>query len=434
VADLWLPEEDRLGLWEPLGRQLRVIGWRPGPAGVSAVELAPGFVVAVDHAAPTTLTELVLPVDGPTITTAHRRLLTSLVGEAATSSLENIIDTDRPDRPVPLRTDDRRRRWADDGTDDDDHAIRAFTRLTLAADLADAADIPDTARALATLEGAATNVAVDPVVTADRLRRVLDDVAVAVHQRPDLAGSVLDLVDALPITHRATLALDLERLRRRIHHAGHEHRTGGTAMDHLLLPMAAEEMTRRSAKVAEQERREPHRPPIQVDGDHRAWAWLDHGGNVAVTAGPSGGGAWARVFRRSDRLLLGLAPLRADLADAPGQVGVIVLVPPVTSASELIADVVADPAAPRRAPAHDQVRAAVTAGRRAARLARLGDPSADAAWSDCAERWRALGDDQRANLAVRHGQRAFDAGKQRSARRGGPPLGRLLADEVGMRS
>jgi hypothetical protein len=196
------------------------------------------------------------------------------------------------------------------------------------------------------------------------------------------------------------------------------------SMDHLLAPMTADGTPQRAAKAAA-----PRRPPIEVDGDHRAWAWFDHGGNVAVTAGPSAAGAWARVFRRHDRLLLGLAPLRADLATTPGQVQAIVLVPPVADANELVADVVADPAAPRRAPTHDQIRTAITAGRRAARLTRLGDPRANAAWTECADHWRALGDDQRANLALRHGQRAFDNGKIPAPRRG-PQPDRLLADEL----
>jgi hypothetical protein len=181
-------------------------------------------------------------------------------------------------------------------------------------------------------------------------------------------------------------------------------------MDHLLAPMTADGTPQRAAKAAAAERSpaDPHRPPIEVDGEHRAWA---------------------RVFRRRDRLLLGLAPLRSDLATTPGQVQAIVLVPPVADANELVADVVADPAAPRRAPTHDQIRTAITAGRRAARLTRLGDPRANAAWTECADRWRALGDDQRANLALRHGQRAFDNGKVPAPRRG-PQPDRLLADEL----
>jgi hypothetical protein len=461
VADLWLPEEDRLCLWEPLGRQLRVIGWRPGPAGVSSVELAPGVVVAVDHATPTILTELVVPVDGGALTPGHRRLLSTLVGEDAALTLESIIDSDRPDRPVTIRISDRSRdrsprRW-DRSRFDGDRApggdaearIRAFARLALAAGLADDATLPGSARAVAILEAAAATgaltadapvlVDLEDVVPADRLAAALRDVTAAVRQRPDLAAAFRNLVDRLPATTRAVLALDLERLRRHIDEAEAGNRFGRAAgaaapaaaatpasMERLLAPMAAEEAPpRRAAKAAA----EPRRPPLDVDGDHRAWAWLDHGGNVAVTAGASAAGAWARVFRRHDRLLLGLAPLRADLATTAGQVQAIVLVPPVADAHDLVADVVDDPATPRRAPAHDQIRAAVTAGRRAARLTRLGHPMAEAAWMECADHWRALGDEQRANLAVRHGQQAFDTGKLASARRR-PQPDRLLADEL----
>jgi hypothetical protein len=82
-----------------------------------------------------------------------------------------------------------------------------------------------------------------------------------------------------------------------------------------------------------------------------------------------------------------------------------VVVPPADDPDALVVDLVHDPAQARRAPAHDRLRAAVLAGRTAARLTRLRDPSQDLTWRTCADQWHDLGDTQRANLARRRGLR-----------------------------
>jgi len=177
-------------------------------------------------------------------------------------------------------------------------------------------------------------------------------------------------------------------------------------------------------EAAVDDAREAPGTPLPVDGDHRSWAWLDRGSNVQFQTSRSAAGSWARVHRAADRLLLGLAPLRP--ADVDG-LRALVVIPPMPDPTQLVVDVVDDPTAPRRAPAHELTRSAVLAGRRAARLARLGDPSADAAWQECAHHWRVLGDAQRANLALRHGQRD-DRGSPRGR---AASVGSLLADELG---
>jgi hypothetical protein len=145
---------------------------------------------------------------------------------------------------------------------------------------------------------------------------------------------------------------------------------------------------------------------------------------VQFQASRSAAGAWGRVHRAADRLLLGLAPLRPGEAEG---LRALVVIPPVADPDRLLVDVVDDPTTPRRAPVHDLTRQAILSGRRAARLSRRGDPAADAAWQECAHRWRALGDTQRANLALRHGRR-----DDRDRPRGrGATVNVLLADELG---
>ncbi len=412
MPELWLPTEDRHARWEPVGDQVRVIGWRPGPAGLSSIELADGLWVAIDHAHPTTLAEVAVHLVDGQVAADHLPLLSYLLGDEATDRLRRVAGSRAATRPVPLPA------GGDAYHEDLDRPRRrpAFAELAIAADLGDDAHGSDDARAVARLEAA------------DRAMVLGLSALASAHAR-----RALDLLEATPPVLGDDLAHQVAAIARRIE-------AGGDTLLQARLRRAADQLISRPAAepaylaaaammtmpMAAAEEVPPRAAtlPIEVDGAHRAWAGLTATGNVVVTATSSAEGTWARVFRRSDRLLLGLSPLRE--ARSGGQLQSTVVIPR-TDPEDLVVDLVRDPATPRRSPAHDDTRKAVLAGRTAARLTRRRDPSADDAWALTATRWRDLGDAQRANLAERHGQR------DDRARRGSPrfnALPRLLADDL----
>ncbi len=152
-------------------------------------------------------------------------------------------------------------------------------------------------------------------------------------------------------------------------------------------------------------------------GEVRGWAGLDKGANVAVFASTAPAGTWARVFRRHDRVLLGMAPI---LRHGPNDSAVIVV--PPSAPSDLVVDLVAEPAQPLRSPTHVAVAEAIRTGRLAASQSRRRLPWATASWRSCADAWEQAGDQQRANLA-----RRFADGDDDRRTRTGPVL---LADEL----
>ena len=439
MADLWLPLEDRFALWDPLAEQVRVVGWRPGPAGVSSLELAPGLWASVDHASPTTLTDVTVDADGGRIADASLDVLASLLGDEATEVVRGLPAMGASDLPTPIRSRSRR------GVDDLFDAEPWLPHLVLTGDLAEDADLSDLARASALLDGvlpaATLGLALAGALARGGVELLLSASLAPV--RPDHRANLEQrLLHIEHLTPGAVPDLDLRRARRRLDDATARTRPAvrragrmpapppaaaagmapAAAAAKAAAPMEVEDAALQ-ADVAE-DRRELTGAPLAVEGDHRSWAWLDHGSHVRFQASRSAAGSWGRVYRAADRLLLGLAPLR-DTADADG-LRALVVIPPVHDAAQLVVDVVNDATAPRRSPTHDLTRSAVLAGRRAARLTRRGDPGADAAWQECAERWLALGDTQRANFARRHGRRD-DRGSPRGRGAGAPPL---LADDV----
>ena len=418
MSDTWLPLEDRLALWDPIGEQVRVIGWRPGPAGVSSVDLAPGLRASVDHADPTTLTEVTIDADGGRIPDGTLTVLSSLLGVEASEAVRRLPTLGLQARPTPIRS---RRRSVDDLPATD----LWLPHLVLTADLAEDAARSDLGRAAALLDGVPAAAALGLALAHELAARGVELLLAApfTSLRPDVHAALHDRLDAVERRTPAAVAdLDLHRARRRLDDAGAQQRPA--ARRARFRPTSAPPAAAAGAPVAAAKAAAPMEvayaaieadaaaaddlvadrgAPLLVDGDHRSWAWLERGGNVHLQASTSATGAWGRVYRAADRLLLGLAPLR-ERPDADG-LRALVVVPPTGDPDALVVDVVDDPTEPRRAPAHDQLRRAIQTGRRAAQLSRRGDPEADAAWQECAHHWRGLGDTQRANLAARHGRR-----------------------------
>lgn len=419
MGEGWLPQEERRAVWDAQAEQLRVVGWRPGPAGVSSLSVAPGLVVSIDHASPGTVTEVVVDADDGVVEARTRRALDDLFGVEAARVL---ADLPRRGARRPIALSDRYSSlWDHDAGPGHDALVSAILALDLAGD---GSRSPE-ARAVALLEAVlplwhSVRGLVGPIAAEGIARLAEADVVV-----DDASAQALDrLID---VAHRlapsAVSEVDAERARRRVRRRRSPMRTSrsGPAPSPLAAAAAAPADRLEAAFLAESAAAPPapapsRGVPLPVTGDHRGWAWLDGGGNVGVETGAAAGRAWARVFRRHDRLLLGLAPARTGL----------VVIPPTGDASDLEVDLVDDPATPHRAPAHEAIRAAVLAGREAARHTRLGAPDADAAWLDCATRWEALGDVQRANLGRRHGRRDGAASRRRTS----AGVSAFLADEL----
>lgn len=407
MPESWLPLEDRLAHWDPLAEQVRLTGWRPGPAGVSSLELAPGLRASVDHASPTTLTEVTVDADRGHIAADTFFVLTRLVGDHAADVLRRLPSEGPSDRPTPIRY--ARRSEHDEAIYQHDAQTWhvPLAQLLLTADLADDAGLSDVARAAALLDGVIPAMRLRLPILHDVARRGVGLLAQSAprYLDPERSARLRSLLDFAQQLGEVP-ELDVQRARRRLDE-GTAAAAAKSAAARRTRPLAAAAMPAAAPMLAESAAMDDPAPaptgiPLPVDGDHRSWAWLDHGSNVQFRSAPSAAGAWGRVFRGSDRLLLGLAPLR------PGDDGActsLVVIPPVADPDRLVVDVVDDPAAQRRAPTHELARRAILTGRRAAHLSRLDDPAADAVWQDCAAQWSALGDVQRANLASRHGRR-----------------------------
>lgn len=433
MPELLLPSEDRLARWDPEADQLRVIGWRPGPAGVSALDLANGLRVVVDHASPTTLAEVAIDLVRGRIADDHLTLLSNLLGDDAVEVLRRMPGGRVDRRPVRLPSprgyiDDLEYARRDRDRDRDGGAHASFARMVLAADLGDDAGLDDSWRPVALLEAASTAFDVHRSLALDLVRRgvgVLEEVGgpndtKVAYQLASMLRTIAGQAGTDPVARDA--ASWARRLTRRAD-SRHSPATPA-AMPAAMAEFSAAAMPLEARPMAARvhEQAAPPRPEraLPVGGDHRGWASLDRGNNVAVIVPGLLPGAWARVFRTSDRLLLGLSPVRS-VADRRSEA--VVVIPP-TAADDLHVDIVDDPSTPQRAPAHDQVRRAVTAGREAARLSRLRDHDAQRSWETCAAQWEDLGDTQRANLARQHGER----GPNSAPRRRSAPTRPLLVD------
>ncbi len=439
MAELWLPREDRYALWLPDLDQVRVVGWRPGPAGISVVELADGFQVAVDHASLTTLTEITIDLSfGRDDLVSHLPFLEALLGEDVADEVLRLPNHAAADQPVPLGH--RRRRALRDDLErerDDDRrgagaGAFAFARLALGADLGEDGALSDQARALGFLEAAGEAIDLVPSMATNLVERGLDLLELATpvldpKRRARISGFVANLAARLPDGPVRS------RLRTYVPASAVGERADAAELPLAMLsapvaaaaPLSSSPMGVAPSAVTQRSEGDTGVTPLEVDGPNRAWAALEAHGTVRITASRSAENLWGRVFRRSDRLLLGLSPLRVA-HDGERQTSATVLIPP-TPAHDLVVDLTDDPSSPRRAPQHDHVRHAVRLGRAAARLNRRHDPDATVAWRACADAWELLGDTQRANFARQGGLRDDRRGSARFADPGNRPL---LADDA----
>lgn len=383
------------------GDRVLVLGPPAGPAGSSIVELPDGSSWQVDHVDPTVPVQLDAdatdPARSPLLVTAFGGdealfLVDDAIPLAADGTDSDFLEGRRPARGRYV-TPTRRFRNV--------QAREAGERVLLG-DMASDRRLHPLARVAASLEfilpvnSSVARPVLDPLVpamleSADALGREVDDEDLTM-----LEGTVLDGLDSLcrraQKTTRQVPPL-LRDLTDRID------RIAAQSAD-LLVSALRMPMDRVEADLADEELlfaapppatapppRRPDRPVLSRIGDAL----------VNVTVARSDTERWARVLHRNGMVLLGEVPLRRD-----GLVDVAEVVVPADVLDEDLEVQVSDLDDLRVLVGRpvEAIRAAVTAGREAARSDRLGDISvARSRWQRCAELWDRAGDPQRSEQA-----------------------------------
>lgn len=382
------------------GDRLLVLGSPAGPAGSSIVELPDGSSWQVDHADPSEA--VLLDVDANDAA-GSQLLITAFGGDEALFLVDDAmpVSVDGTDgdflegrRPALIRYGTSTRRFRNV------QAREAGERVLLA-DMATDRRLHPLARVAASLEfvlsvnASAARPVLDPLVpamleSADSLGREVDDGDLEL-----LDVMVLDALESLCLRAQKTtrrvppLLRDLSDRMDRITHGSAEHLISALRMpmDRAEPDLADEEILDAAAPAAAPPPRRPERPELSRIGDAL----------VNVTVARSDTERWVRVLHHNGMVLLGEAPLRRD-----GLVDVAEVVVPADVLDEDLEVQVSDLDDLRVLVGRpvDAIRAAVTAGRDAARSDRLGDTSvARNRWEHCAELWHRAGDPQRAEQA-----------------------------------
>jgi hypothetical protein len=222
---------------------------------------------------------------------------------------------------------------------------------------------------------------------------------------------------------QAALILDDEILVQRLHRLSRDLDQGGFRS---RPPVAAMVAAAASAPSHTRRRAEPTGGTVETEGPANASARQVAPSEIEVQGG-AGDDQWARVFRRSDRLLLALAPLRStgDGSEA------LLVIPTGFSPEDLLVDITDDPAAARPSDELVLLRAAVAAGREACRLERIGDnAAASRRWALSADAWERTGSPERAETARQYSGADRSSPRWQSRRRPGGPPTPFFADRV----
>lgn len=381
------------------GDRLQVLGPSPGPAGVSTVELADGATWQVDHVNLDTFA--LLEVDSADAR-GSTLLTTAFGGDGALFAIDSAVDLAGDDWSAisERRPPWRRSRWRGQPFGPD-RAGQAGG-LALLTDQATDPRIHPLGRIVAALE-AASQVHRNPA------QPLIGPLTSGLLQR---CGELVDTFDDSEIE-----PLDLATLHAINALIGD---VEGTQWSPRTTSQRFAGLADRITRVAESAQPaetfgefaalkvRPARQELLVDPMASAAALPERGGEapilertadalVAVTVTRSDEQRWARVMRRGSFMLLGQAPLRRrgliDVAE--------VVIPADVADDDLHAEVLneADLGALVLGPL-DVIRAAITAGREAARADRLArTEEAQLRWEHCSELWRAAGDPDRAAQA-----------------------------------
>jgi hypothetical protein len=390
-----------------------------------------GVRLSVDYANPQLATDLTVeaPLDGDPadLPEPTRRVASALLGP---EPLQRLVSLARPDAP---RHPERISGGGDYGPATAGVPRAALGRFVLLAETAADPDLSPLATATAALEAAAVAAAVaDPAgsVLLGPARELAtpatwDLVALAAAGQLAFHDPQVEQ-EMAAILRRVVGVLDDEVLARRLSRLAGDlgdgpvrNRPATAAMAPAAWkpaaggPAPAAPAGPAGAGVADRSRRAAT-TRITVDAPAGTVATLVTATEVEVRADEaSREGVWARVFRRRDRLLLALAPLRASTSGGRGARALLV-VPTGLTPDDLLVDLTDDPAATRPSADLVSLRQAVALGRAACRLERSGDHGgASAQWRRSADAWDSLGDQERAESA-----RRYAAGDQRERGRG----------------
>lgn len=399
--------------------RLEVDAGPSGPAGVSAVELADGSVWEVDHAEPDRLVGL--DVDGTGDPTRSALLVAAFGGDGALfvtggtapgGATGDVVD---PGSLGPGRA----RTWAANP------APAEAGRLVLLTDLAGDEELDPLARIAAAAElvvavrgGGPGADLISPLVpsmsdAAEDLAAEIEDVDLHVldPERRARLGAVIRRV----AQDGSTTLSGLVRLAERLDDAHRSARVG-------LAEMAADaafDLVEDSV-IAALELRSEARPSMSPGTDGVGVDRIAPG-VAAITVMRSDQQRWVRVAHRDGLVLLAQSRLhREGLVDRAD-----IAVPDGVETGDLVVSVVDSDGLSGPPGPLDAVRAAVRAGRHAARASRLRSFAEQAErWERCAALWQAAGDADRA-------RRAWDlAGPRRSWASSWAPI----ADEIVERS
>lgn len=429
MTDAWGASEQLVGRWDPDARLYIATGWTYGPAGPATVEVSPTVTLTVDYANPHVTSEITIeaPIDGdPRLLDADtERVARSLLGP---STLYRLLDLAQPGGArQPSRISD------EFGFGDPKQGLRqdALGQFTLLVETATDPDAPRLKAALAGIEAAGVAPIADPSlhVLMEAARGVAQTGAdtlltLAADRSLELEDFRLEQELSAAI-RRAARILDDEVLVRRL---GRLLRDLDEGVFRSRPPVAAMATPSMAPPPRARRRAEPTGPPVEIEGPPSASARQVAPTEIEVHAADGRDDQWARVFRRSDRLLLALAPLRSRR----GASEALLVIPTGFAPADLLVDITDDPAAARPSADLAVVRAAVAAGREACRLERTRDDQAAARrWTESAEAWEAVGSPERAETARRYsyGDRWGPRTQPRRGR-GALPQTPFLADRV----
>lgn len=394
-----------------------------GPAGICSLTLADRSVVQVDYAEPDRLIS-VEPGPDPDV-------LAALVGEAraeAVLSTRSLGDNSALRLPGSGRRDVGRRTSQPRQTQAAVHLGRVAALMSIHHD----ADELPLVRAVAGFESVARSA--DPLI-APILNR--EEATTIVDQAIALATSADDDVFRFNARH-PKLAMEVARLVDEARHAigrtdalesGNPLRRLERLDDRRRARPSDDELMMQQRRFAAAPPASPMRPFPRSSRDEFAFSRvfaepvgpklaIAPRGRLTITWKHQPDGDWARVLRAGSQVLLALVPIVAENSQWSAQA----IIPPELGVDDLEVDtsdrpIDTDPPASRL----ERVRAAVDLGRQAANVAvsrRRGHESAEL-WRRCADAWRELGDDRRADRAL-----AYAAGRLEVSRRS------TLADEV----
>lgn len=393
--------------------------WSPGPAGIAVADLAGGVEVAVDFASPSVVTSVSLTE----VSARSEGVVDSLFGAGTTE--EMVRATERmPGRAVLLpgasRDRDRNRVMSDPRGRGGLPAVRAVGGFALLSELLADPSAAPLERLVALLESIEFLRGVPAVADPFLLRRLTEGAAAEASSAPTPDGYVA--FEGSRLARNAADVASRDAADELIRYAERCESGGGRvpAAAMAAAPSARRELAlERPRPRPREEARRYVKDDIRVSHPHPHVVRLDAGVGSLI-----GDGWWARVFRRDDGLVLGMAPVHGRKPAAE------MIVPPQLGDAALVADFTTEPLEPPRSAATAVIQEAIATGRAAAIAERRGDPDAARLWVQCADLWQRAGDDRRATLAMQYSSAFPKLPRRRGT---GPDRGnplRLLVDEV----